>query len=454
MTVGPLLERFAACGEQEAIGWQGQVVTYAWLLEQMAADRQWLAQRQIEPGSVVMLEADFSPRAVSMLLVLLERNCMLVPVSHQVASKKESWRDISQTEWRIRFDAQDQVEAFRRPVQAVHPFYAQLRKLNHAGLVLFSSGTTGTSKAAVHDVTKLMKKYRQQRHNYRTISFLLFDHIGGLDTLLYALSNGSCLITIRDRSPDAVCQAIETFRAEVLPVSPTFLKLFLLSEAYERYDLSSLKYITYGTEVMPEATLKKLNALFPQVKLLQKYGTTEVGTLRSKSRSSDSLWVKIGGEGYETRVVDGMLQIKAESAMLGYLNAPSPFTTDGWFMTGDAVEVDGEYVRIRGRKSEMINVGGEKVYPAEVEQVIEAMEGIAEVLVYGEAHALTGQIVCAVIRPLRPLSEKESRSYWMRQVRTHCRQQLEAFKIPVRITVTEEPLHSTRFKKMRKPGSS
>ena len=111
--------------------------------------------------------------------------------------------------------------------------------------------------------------------------------------------------------------------------------------------------MTYGTEVMPESTLKQFHELFPKVLLLQTYGLSEVGILRSKSKSSDSLWVKVGGEGFETRVVDGMLEIKAKSAMLGYLNAESPFTEDGWFKTGDAVEVDGEYIRILGRKSEM-----------------------------------------------------------------------------------------------------
>lgn len=55
--------------------------------------------------------------------------------------------------------------------------------------------------------------------------------------------------------------------------------------------------------------------------------------------------------------MDGILQIKAKSAMLGYLNAPSPFTEDGWFITGDRVEVDGEYIRIMGRDSETINMG-------------------------------------------------------------------------------------------------
>ena len=119
--------------------------------------------------------------------------------------------------------------------------------------------------------------------------------------------------------------------------------------------------------------------------------------LHSKSKKDDSLWVKVGGEGYETRVIDGMLEIKAKSAMLGYLNAPSPFTEDGWFKTGDSVEVNGEYIKILGRKSEIINVGGEKVYPQEIENVILKIDNVAEVTVYGERNPIIGNIVSAKI---------------------------------------------------------
>ena len=90
---------------------------------------------------------------------------------------------------------------------------------------------------------------------------------------------------------------------------------------------------------------------------------------------------------------EGLLEIRAESSMLGYLNAPSPFTDDGWFMTGDAVEQQGEYFRILGRASDLINVGGRKVYPAEVEAVIAEVENVKDVSVAGEAHPFTGQVV-------------------------------------------------------------
>jgi len=246
-------------------------------------------------------------------------------------------------------------------------------------------------------------------------------------------------------SPDGICSVIATHEVELLPTSPTFLNLLLMSEAYRRYDLESLRIISYGTEPMPASTLSKLQVLFPQVRLKQTYGLIELGVLRSESRSNDSLWVKIGGEGFQTRVVDGMLQIKARSAMLGYLNAPSPFTEDGWFITGDSVEVDGDYIRVLGRKSEMINVGGEKVYPVEIESVIQEMDNVLEVTVYGEKNRVLGNIVCANVR----LIADEDREVFARRLRKQCRARLPDYKVPVKVTIADERQHSSRFKKTR-----
>jgi acyl-CoA synthetase (AMP-forming)/AMP-acid ligase II len=231
----------------------------------------------------------------------------------------------------------------------------------------------------------------------------------------------------------------------LLPTSPTFINLLLLSEAYKRYDLSSLQMVTYGTEVMPESTLNRFHELFPNVKLLQTYGLSEVGILRSKSKSSDSLWVKVGGEGFETRVRDGMLEIKAQSAMLGYLNALSPFTEDGWFMTGDAVEQEGEFIRILGRKSEIINVGGEKVYPAEVESVLQRMEGVEDVAVSGEKNPITGNIVKARVKLRNPESPQEFR----KRMHSFCAGKLARFKIPQKVVLVDTDFRGERFKKMR-----
>ena len=127
--------------------------------------------------------------------------------------------------------------------------------------------------------------------------FLQLDHIGGLNTLFYTLANGGTAVVAEDLSPESVCEAIESHRVQLLPTSPTFLNLLLLSEAHLRHGLSSLELITYGTEPMPESTLKRIVQAFPCARLLQTYGLSELGILRSRSRTSDSLWVRVGGEG-------------------------------------------------------------------------------------------------------------------------------------------------------------
>ena len=256
-------------------------------------------------------------------------------------------------------------------------------------------------------------------------------------------------MTVRERSPDEVLGAVEKHRVEVLSTSPTFINLVLLSEAYRRHDLSSLRKVQYGTEPMLESTLRRFNKLFPAVSLQQTYGLSEVGILQSKSKSSDSIWVRLVGEGFQTRVVDGILQIKAKSAMLGYLNGPSLFTEDGWLNTGDAVEVDGEYLKILGRTSEIINVGGEKVYPAEVESVIKELEVVADVTVFGEKNPITGNIVCADVVPAVELEETQKKRF-IADIKLHCRKNLENYKVPVKINLLTGRLHSERFKKVRR----
>ena len=144
--------------------------------------------------------------------------------------------------------------------------------------------------------------------------------------------------------------------------------------------------------------------------------------------------MRLGGEGFETRVVDGLLEDTREEAMLGYLNAPSPFNEDGWFRTGDAVEVKGDYLKILGRTSEIINVGGEKVYPSEVESVLQLMPEVAGVVVGNERNALLGNIVKAKVRLSEPMDIADFR----RRMREFCRDRLQPFKIPQKVELIGE----------------
>lgn len=446
MFIDFLLEQFNRNAEKDALIWHNEAYSYGRILDLFESWKLKLEMEKLPNGSVVALDADFSPSSIALLLALIESKSIIALLSKAVKEKKNEFCEIAEAEYVISLSSNDQVSFVKQDRTADHEIYKNLRMLGHPGVILFSSGSTGKSKAAVHDFVPLLEKFKTIRHAKRTMAFLLFDHIGGLNTMFYTFSNGGCLVTVQERSPEVVCAAIENYQVQILPTSPTFINLIMLSEAYKGYDLNSLELVTYGTEVMPETTLKKFHSLFPTIHLLQTYGLSEVGILRSKSKSSDSLWVKVGGEEFQTRVSNGMLEIKAQSAMLGYLNAPSPYTEDGWFMTQDAVEVDGEYIKILGRTSEIINVGGEKVFPAEVESVLQLMEGVQEVAVSSEPNPITGQMVKASIK----LSTQESIKEFRIRLLQFCKDKLPGYKIPQKLVLVDNWMHNDRFKKMRR----
>ncbi len=444
-----LVDRFAAAGAAPAIVWHDRETSYAELLDAMDGWRARLAAAQVAAGDVVVLTADFSPNSTVALLALWERQCIVVPMSPAATGQRAQLLALAQADVDITITGDDSAATTRIEHSAIpHPIFQQLRAAGSPGLVLFSSGSSGTPKAIVHDASRLLEKFQAPRPATRMIAFLSFDHIGGINTLLHVLSNGGTVITVADRQPATVCAAIARHGVHVLPTSPTFLTLLLLSGALDAFDLSSLRTITYGTEVMPEATLTRLHARLPHVKLQQTYGLSEVGILRSKSESSDSLWVRLGGEGIATRVRDGLLELRAPSAMVGYLNAPSPFTEDGWFMTGDAVEERDGLFRIHGRRSEQINVGGEKVFPAEIEDVLLQMDGVVDVAVHGEPHAILGHIVVATVH----LATDEALPVFRKRMNQFCRPQMQPYKVPQKVIVSRDPLGGERFKKRRGPA--
>lgn len=435
--------------DNDAVIWRNSRVSYREVWELMDSQTKFFVDQGIMPGDVVALEADYSPLSIACFFALIELSSIVVPLSFAARTKREEFLEVADPNWIVTINEEDSATITFRGRHTRHEYYNELARRGHAGLVLFSSGSTGKSKAAVHDLDYLLEKFHVRRQQMRAITFLLFDHIGGVNTLLYTMSNGGCVVVVDDRSPESVLSAVEQYKVDLLPASPTFLNLLLLSKAYDGRDLRSLKVISYGTEPMQAYTLHRMAEVFPHVTLQQTYGLSELGILRSKSRSNDTLWVKLGGEGYEIRVVDNILQIKAKSAMLGYLNAPSPFTQDGWFVTGDEVEVDGDYFRILGRKSDIINVGGEKVYPAEVESAILECEGVVDAVVYGISNPITGNVVAAkvVVREIDDVKQLR------KQYTMLLREKLQDYKIPARWEFTTVGVHSERFKRHRSYGA-
>jgi acyl-coenzyme A synthetase/AMP-(fatty) acid ligase len=441
-----LSERFGAGADLPALVWDDRVVTYRELSGRRDRWVDGLANAHVREGDCVAVVADYSPASISCLLALMRMKCIMVPLSRESGDQHSEFQNIAEVDHSIEIDERDQVKVRAAEARSKHPLLEQIRISGEPGLVVFSSGSTGTPKGILHSVPRLLEKFRLRRRSYRTIGFLLFDHLGGFNTLFYTLANLGCLVMPQDRSVAKICEAIEKYQVELLPTSPSFLNLMLAFGAHKTYNLSCLKRITYGTEVMPERTLKMAHQAFSQAEFQQTYGLSELGILRSKSVSSSSVYVKLGGEDYETKVVDGRLWIRTKCSMLGYLNALSPFDGEGWFDTEDEVVQHGEYYRILGRTSDIVNVGGQKVYPVEVEKVVAELPWVIDVSVSGEQHLLLGQIVTATVQTANPIPAVEVR----KRIGDHCRGRLQPYMIPRKVRVVTDSPVNYRFKKLRR----
>lgn len=445
MKIEQLLQKIESRGQGEALICQGHTYTFSDLAKKIAHHKSEFSPRCLKSGQVVALQSDYSLQSISILLALWSNQNIVVLIPMD-SKNQDTLLAETQVEWIIRSKSKGEMHWEKRASQVNHPLLVALQKSHAPGFVIFSSGSTGKAKAILHDVERFLSKFETANKPLRTLVFLLFDHIAGLDTLFYILCSGGVIVIPEHRETAYICHLITEHSVEVLPTSPTFLNLLCLSHQNERYDLSSLKVITYGSEPMTPIILSRVQKMFPGVKIIQKYGLSELGSPRSESKKEDSLWIKITDHHYQSKVIDNILWIKSKSTMLGYLNVPVSSPSDGWFSTGDEVRVDGDWMKILGRKSDLIIVGGEKVYPSEVESVLLEMPNIKDVAVNGEAHPLMGNIVVAKVHLREPCEEKKM----LKEIRAYCKNRLEAYKFPVKLEILDEAPVTHRHKKLRK----
>ncbi len=431
-----------------ALVWGGTVLSYGDLVFRTEAFERELDARGIGAGSVVLVEGSFSPNAVALLLALIRKNAIAVPLTPVARVHRDRFVEIAEASSAFEFDEDDNYKFVPIGRAVTNALTQKLIARGHPGLVIFSSGSTGNPKAILHDMQAMLEKFNKPGSPKSILTFLLFDHIGGMDTLFHSLASGGTMVTTKTRDAEVVCEAIAAHHVHTLPASPTFLNLLMVAGVAQNHDLSSLRVIAYGTEAMPPNLLKRLQDAFPNVKFVQTYGMSELGVLRTRSREGDSAWIKFTGEGFETKIVNDVLWVRTPTAMMGYLNAPDLFDEEGWLNTEDAVEVRGEYLRILGRVTDLINVGGQKVYPAEVENVILQMDNVRDVAVYGEKSPLTGHFLAARINLINP----EPFDAFKKRLRTFCRERLASYQVPVRIEITDADQFGIRMKKMRQPA--
>lgn len=418
--------------------------SYANLSDKIFEFSQFLKQNGVKPGEIVAMRGKYSFENIALFLALYQNKNIITLLPNQ-----------SQINNYLNSSNSNKLITCERDIINLNPQISDqitTKLKGQSGLILFSSGTLGMPKAILHSLDRLIQSHKDKKErNLKVLLFLLFDHIGGINSLLLGLCGGLTLVISKDFTPQNICKNIEKFGVNILPTTPSFLNLLLLSNECQKNNLSSLKLITYGTEPMNEGLLKRLKTTFPKVKFSQTFGTSETGILQTVSKSSNSIRFKLPKSEY--KIIDGRLFLRSDTMFLGYLNNndinANNKNNKEWFDTGDLVCLDKDgFLQILGREGQMINVAGNKLLACEVESCIMELEEIKDVIVYGQKSLITGQmVVCDVVSRLDENTIKEL-------VKSHCKARLERYKVPLKVNLVNQIELTKRFKKSRKQTQS
>jgi acyl-coenzyme A synthetase/AMP-(fatty) acid ligase len=307
-------------------------------------------------------------------------------------------------------------------------------KAEGSGCVLLTtSGTTGRPKVAAHSIEVLASRVTKEKLRTDTARWLLTFHpasYAGLQVILTILFTRAELIAFVRPNVSDLLKAAQTEQPTHVSATPTFWRSLLIASSHLDAKME-FRQITIGGEAVDQSTLDQLSRTFSTARITHIYASTEAGALFSvsdKRAGFPAAWMDIGVEGVKLRIREGILEILSPRAMKGYVGELSSKNQadDGWLISGDLVEIVGDRVLFRGRIDNIINVGGAKVMPEEVEAVLLQHEAVREAMVFGQRNPLVGAIVCADIVLSPGFDGEEVRT----SIYSHASQRLEAHKLP------------------------
>jgi fatty-acyl-CoA synthase len=339
-------------------------------------------------------------------------------------------------------------------------------------LLQYTSGTTGLPKGVMHTQETILWNVLTQIADFRFTRDDVYVNVPALcwaagfhDGPLQTLWVGGTVVLAASRAFDGetFCRLVAENRGTRALLVPSALRIVLGSDAIERYDMSSLRYVVCGAEPVPVSLIEQAKERLPNCKVQQGYGLSEFPAIMLFLDEADA-FAKKGSTGRatltaEVRVVDGNghdcpprengeIVCRSPQTMLGYYNKPEATADtirDGWLHTGDQGYVDEDgYVYISGRKKDMIISGGLNVYPAEIERVLEKHPAVKEVAVIGVPDEKFGEVGRAVI------VVHEGRSASEEELTALMREHLANYKIPRQFVFQTEPLPRTTSGKVQK----
>src|SRR5262249_39829660 len=273
-----------------------------------------------------------------------------------------------------------------------------LSKGRRPQVVLMTSGTTGIPKAAGHDLNQLSGLIPEDRPT-AAARWLLTYHpasFAGLQVILTALLGWAPLAALSWPDIGALCEAAKEFGPTSISGTPTFWRAFLTTLGGDEAKVP-LRHATLGGEAVNQATIDRIRTHFPSARITHIYASTEAGAVfavKDGRAGFPATWLAAERGKVKMRIVNGVLHLLSPRRMAGYISGhDSPVDGEGWLDTGDLVRIVDDRVFFIGRKDSIVNVGGQKVRPEEVEALILQLPGVLDAHVKAIANPITGQLV-------------------------------------------------------------
>ena len=318
--------------------------------------------------------------------------------------------------------------------------------------VMFTSGTTGLPKMVAHSLAGLTGALRARTDDEPVVWGTFYDirRYGGLQILLRALTGGgSMILSLAGETPAETLSRLAQWGVTHLSGTPSHWRRALICPALAAI---SPRYVRLSGEIADQAVLDALKAAFPNASVGHAYASTEAGVGFEVTDGREGFpagYIEAPTGDVEMRVVDGALQLRSRRIANRYIGAGEVAEADGFVDTGDMVERRGDRFYFVGRRGGVINVGGLKVHPEEIEAVINRQPGVRLSRVAGRRNPITGAVVTADI----VLEDEDMPAESVKAcVLAACRRDLAAYKTPAVIRVVQTLAMTAAGKLMRADG--
>lgn len=307
----------------------------------------------------------------------------------------------------------------------------------------FTSATTGKPTIVFHDISEFIARFKPGVRPLHSICFYKPDHIAFVDVLLSTIASGGSMVLQEHFNALKAFDDIQRFNISHLFASPSFLNL-MFSDAADWTKLKSLKQICYGSELLPKTLLAKIKKNLPEVSLKNIYATTQALRPQINHDALDATFYKFGEEGLHYRIENDELYLRRPASLRYLIKNDQVLEAPDWIATGDMVIFNTHgFYKVVGRRSDLINVGGEKILPKHIEDILLELAEVKDVKVYGEPNAILGEIVCADIVS----SAHSIPSVLKEKIRSFAVQKLKPEEMPIKINFVTEIRLSERLKR-------